>query len=133
MFRVEAAGYPVILTVHDENLVRAGRLAAGLERTTFRRTHVSVADMGQRIARVSGRMGRYAMSNKLTELQQKVFDLLDAKPNTDVALADLYSTVYGDGQSDLFPPTNRDMQQKMGPLRTYQRQAQAWPYRAGAD
>lgn len=56
------------------------------------------------------------MSNKLTELQQKVFDLLDAKPNTDVALADLYSVVYGDGQRDLFPPTNRDMQQKMGPL-----------------
>jgi hypothetical protein len=56
------------------------------------------------------------MSNKLTELQQKVFDLLDTKPNTDVALADLYNAVYGGGQSDLFPPTNRDMQQKMGPL-----------------
>lgn len=56
------------------------------------------------------------MSNKLTELQQKVFDLLDAKPNTDVPLADLYSTVYSEGQSSLFPPSNRDMQQKMGPL-----------------
>ena len=56
------------------------------------------------------------MATKLTDLQQKVFDLLDAKPNTDVALAELYSTVYGGGQSDLFPPTNRDMQQKMGPL-----------------
>lgn len=56
------------------------------------------------------------MSNKLTELQQKVFDLLDAKPNTDVALADLYNAVCGGGQSDLFPPSNRDMQQKMGPL-----------------
>lgn len=53
---------------------------------------------------------------KLTELQQKVFDLLDAKPNTDVALADLYNAVYGGGQPDLFPPSNRDMQQKMGPL-----------------
>ena len=53
---------------------------------------------------------------RLTELQQKVFDILDTKPNTDVPLHDLYNVVYGGGQSDLFPPTNRDMQQKMGPL-----------------
>jgi hypothetical protein len=53
---------------------------------------------------------------RLTELQQKVFDILDTKPNTDVPLHDLYNVVYGEGQSDLFPPTNRYMQQKMGPL-----------------
>ena len=56
------------------------------------------------------------MRNKLTELQQKVFDLLDAKPNTDVALVDLYAAAYQNAQADMFPPLNRDMQQKMGPL-----------------
>jgi hypothetical protein len=56
------------------------------------------------------------MSNKLTDMQQRVFDLLDERPGTDIALVELYKAVYSDGQADLFPPTNRDMQQKMGPL-----------------
>ncbi len=56
------------------------------------------------------------MSNKLTDLQQKVFDLLDAKPNTDVPLQDLYDAAYGTDEPTLFGMSNRDMQQKMGPL-----------------
>ncbi len=52
------------------------------------------------------------MSNKLTELQQRVFNLLDTKPNTDVPLKTLYDEAY---EPDLFV-SSRDMQQKMGPL-----------------
>lgn len=57
------------------------------------------------------------MSSKLTTLQQKVFDLLDKKPNTDVPLADLFEAAYPNRIPQLFQTwENRDMQQKMGPL-----------------
>lgn len=54
---------------------------------------------------------------KLTTLQQRVFDLLDKKPGTDIPMADLYEAAYPDALPQLFPSwQNRDMQQKMGPL-----------------
>lgn len=56
------------------------------------------------------------MTNKLTELQQKVFDVLDEKPNFDIPLAVLYDVAYGDSHNHSGVTTSRDMQQKMGPL-----------------
>lgn len=63
------------------------------------------------------------MSNKLTPLQQKIFSLLDAKPNTDVMISTLYHEAFGD--TDMVHPDGsyssvvldtRDMQQRLGPL-----------------
>lgn len=54
---------------------------------------------------------------KLSELQQRVFDVLDARPNTDIPLDSLYEAAYGEIQPELFEAwTNRRVQQKMGPL-----------------
>lgn len=64
------------------------------------------------------------MSSKLTPLQQKVFDLLDKKPNTDVQITELYKVAYGSQNQMTLAYVDRygeewgvrDMQQKLGPL-----------------
>lgn len=60
------------------------------------------------------------MSSKLSPLQQKVFDLLDKKPNTDVHLGDLFEAAYRDERGGMrlsyYLLDNRERQQKMGPL-----------------
>lgn len=59
---------------------------------------------------------------KLTELQQRVFDVLDKKPNTDVQITVLFDAAYPltcdwtDEENPIEYPPIRDMQQKLGPL-----------------
>lgn len=54
---------------------------------------------------------------RLTELQQRVFDVLDARPNTDVPIKVMFAALYtGREDQRLFPDTVRDMQQQLGPL-----------------
>lgn len=54
---------------------------------------------------------------KLTELQQRVFDVLDARPNTDVPIKIIFTALLtGREEQKLFPDTVRDMQQQLGPI-----------------
>lgn len=54
---------------------------------------------------------------KLTELQQRLFDMLDQRPNTDVSIKTLFAAVYVRGdEPKLFPDTVRDMQMQLGPI-----------------
>lgn len=52
----------------------------------------------------------------LSSLQQRVFDVLQAKPNRDVPIEDLYYTAYPQLGEQRSLWTVRDMQQQLGPL-----------------
>lgn len=53
---------------------------------------------------------------QLSALQQRVFDVLQAKPNKDVPIEDLYYTAYPISGAVHWTLSVRDMQQRMGPL-----------------
>ena len=68
------------------------------------------------------------MSIKLSPFQQRVFDVLNDKPNTDLPITDLWVLAYPEvaqrlyvaweshgQQGECYPPV-RDMQQELGPL-----------------
>lgn len=60
------------------------------------------------------------MSIKLSPIQQRVFDVLNASPNTDIGIPDLWGLAYPEkgakGEAEAIGIAIRDMQQELGPL-----------------
>lgn len=56
------------------------------------------------------------MSIKLSPFQQRVFDALNAQPNVDFAIPDLWGLAYPDRDPGHAGIAVRDMQQELGPL-----------------